>query len=237
MRILAIDTSCSSASCALLNEDKLEAEIFLNHKLQHSVILFPMIENILQMVEASMEDIDGIAVSGGPGSFTGLRIGVATAKGIVQGGNKKFIAISSLDAMAFQQGRFDGIICPMMDALRDNVYTALYRWKDEIPEKYYDYNAMHIDELIEELEKNNDRIVFCGDVLELHKQRILERLKDRACFSNKMDTMPRASSIGELALKRLQAGVEDDIYTYSPIYLRKPQAEREYERKHGEIVE
>lgn len=237
MRILAIDSSCSCASCAILNDDKLEAEIYLNHKLQHSIILFPMIEKIIKMVDLTIEDIDGIGVSGGPGSFTGLRIGVSTAKGIAQGGNKKFVAISGLEAMAFQQGAFEGIICPLMDALRDNVYTAFYKWDNGCLNKVYDYNAIHIDEVIEELIKRNEKVMFCGDAVPIHKDLIIQKLKGNAYFAPKALSMPRASAIGELALIKFNNGIEDSIYTFSPIYLRKSQAEREYEKKHGEAVE
>lgn len=237
MRILAIDSSSSAASCAILNDDKLETEIFLNHKLQHSVLLFPMIEQVLKMVDITIDDIDGIAVSGGPGSFTGLRIGVATAKGIVQGGNKKFIGVSGLDAMAFGQSGFEGIICPIMDALRDNIYTALYKWNEGKLDRISDYMALHIEELISELELKKEKVIFCGDAVALHKAMLIEKLGDRASFSKAAFMMPRASAIAELGMAKLKEDYEDDIYTYSPIYLRKSQAEREYEKKHGEGIE
>lgn len=237
MRVLSIDSSGSCATVAVLTDEKLEGEIFLNYKMQHSVVLFPMIENALEMLELKIDDIDAVAVSGGPGSFTGLRIGVAAAKGIAQGGNKKFIGISSLDAMAFQQMGFSGIICPIMDALRDNVYTALYTFEMGELYKIRDYDALHMDELLAVLKDREEKVIFCGDAVSIHKERIKAVLSDRAVFSPISMNMPRASSIGELALLRLNRGEEDNIYTYSPIYLRKSQAEREYERKQGVGVE
>ncbi|EYE89573.1 glycoprotease [Fervidicella metallireducens AeB] len=233
MRILAIDSSSSAATVAVLDDDKLQSEIFLNHKLQHSTVLFPMIEEILKMLDLTINDIDAVAVSGGPGSFTGLRIGVAAAKGIAQGGNKKFLGISSLDAIAFQQVGFEGIICPIMDALRDNVYTAFYTWQNRELYKISDYQALHIDEVMDSLKDRTEKIIFCGDAVELHKGKIIEKLQDRAGFAPFSTRMPRASSIAELAKIRLSKGEVDNIYTYSPIYLRKSQAEREYERKMG----
>lgn len=233
MRVLAIESSCSAAGAAVLNENKLEAEIFLNHKLQHSVILFPMIEDILKMLEITIEDIDAVAVSGGPGSFTGLRIGLAAAKGIAQGKNKQFIAVSSLDAIAFSQVGFKGIICPIMDALRDNVYTSLYRWTGGKLSRIYKYSALQIDELLEILSKKEDNVMFCGDAVSIHEKTIINVLKQRAAFAPLSTSMPRASSIAELAMLRLKNGDVDSIYTYSPIYIRKSQAEREYERRHG----
>lgn len=233
MRILGIDTSCSAASCAILSENKLEAEIFINHKLLHSIVLFPMIEKVLSMVELTIADIDGVAVSGGPGSFTGIRIGVSAAKGIVQGGNKRFAAISSLDAMAYQQFGFEGIICPLMDALRDNVYTALYNFQNKKLNRISDYRALHIEELLEEFISSDSKVIFCGDGVELHRNIITEKLGTRSFFSTPTLTLPRASAIAELAMEKFNAGLEDNIFTYSPIYLRKPQAEREYEKRHG----
>ena len=237
MRILGIDSSCSVATVAILKDGMLEMEIYLNHKLQHSVVLFPMIEDMLSKLEITVDDIDAVAVSGGPGSFTGLRIGVASAKGIAQGGNKDFIGISSLDAMAFQQTGFDGIICPIMDALRDNVYTALYRRGEVEPQRLGEYMALHVDELLGQLSCRNEKVMFCGDALPIHKERIKECLGERAFFAPANASLPRASSIAELALCRLGTGEKDDIHTFSPIYLRKSQAEREYEKKHGGACE
>lgn len=233
MRILGIDTSCSAATAAIINDEKLEAEIFLNHKMQHSVILFPMIDKMLNMLEIKIQDIDAVAVSGGPGSFTGLRIGVSAAKGIAQGGNKKFVAVSSLDAIAFQQVGFDGIICPILDALRDNVYTRLFSWQSGELFNLYDYDALHIDELLKKLLERNEKIMFCGDAVRIHRERIMKILGEKAFFAPLSTTMPRASSIAELGRIKLDRGIEDDIYTYSPVYIRKSQAEREYERKIG----
>jgi tRNA threonylcarbamoyl adenosine modification protein YeaZ len=234
MRILGIDSSCSAATVAMLNDGILEMEIYINHKLQHSVMLFPMIEDMLKELEITVDDIDAVAVSGGPGSFTGLRIGVASAKGIAQGGSKDFIGISSLDAMAFQQLGFEGIICPIMDALRDNVYTAMYKGTPSgEPERLGDYMALHIDELLEQLLSGDEKVIFCGDALHIHAERIRKKLGDKAFFAPSNSSMPRASSIAELAAYRLSRGEKDDIHTFSPIYLRKSQAEREYDKKHG----
>lgn len=233
MRILGIETSGSAASCAILNDEKLEGEIYLNHKLQHSVILFPMIQKLLDEVEICMDDVDAVAVSGGPGSFTGLRIGVAAAKGIAQGGNKKFCAISSLDAMAFQAAQFNGIICPIVDALREDVYTAFYTWQEGELFKTKDYDVLNIDELLQILYEKTENIIFCGDAVQKYKNKIEKKLENRVCFQPLSYSLPKASSLAELAKIKIEKGMDDDIYTYSPIYIRKSQAEREYEKKNG----
>ncbi|CDF57508.1 tRNA (adenosine(37)-N6)-threonylcarbamoyltransferase complex dimerization subunit type 1 TsaB [Thermobrachium celere] len=236
MKVLAMDTSSSVATVSIVSDEKVEGEIYLNHKMQHSVILFPMIEKLLDITENKLDDIDIIAVSGGPGSFTGLRIGVAAAKGIVQGANKIFITVSSLEAMAYQQGDFEGVICPIMDALRDNVYTALYQFKEGELTNIMSIDALHIDELLDKLEAY-DRVLFCGDAVSIHIGRIKDRLKERAYFSTQNNMLPRASSIGEIALKKYRKGEVSDIYTFSPLYIRKSQAEREYEKRTGEKLE
>lgn len=137
--------------------------------------------------------------------------------------------------MAFSQYGFDGLICPIMNALRDNVYTSLYRWNSEKLERIWDYQAVHIKDLIENIKDN--KVIFCGDGVFLHRDFISDKLKDRAYFAKEMSLMPKASSIGELALLRLKEGEKDSIYTYSPIYVRKSQAEREYEKRMGKNIE
>ena len=125
MIVLSIDSSSKVATVALLNDDTLLGEYVINDKREHSVLLMPMIENLLKDCELTINDIDGFVVSKGPGSFTGLRIGMATVKGLSFGANKPYISLSSLDGLAYNLSYFNGIICPIMDALRENVYTAL----------------------------------------------------------------------------------------------------------------
>ena len=130
MIVLSIDSSSKVATVALLNDDTLLGEYVINDKREHSVLLMPMIENLLKDCELTINDIDGFVVSKGPGSFTGLRIGMATIKGLSFGANKPYISLSSLDGLAYSLSYFNGIICPIMDALRENVYTALYKNED-----------------------------------------------------------------------------------------------------------
>lgn len=231
MRILAIESSGMVASVAVMNDGVLEGETFLNHKLQHSVVLFPMIQDTLKKLEITISDIDAVAVSRGPGSFTGLRIGVAAAKGIAQGGHKKFIAVSSLDSLAFQQTSFGGLICPIMDALRQNVYTAVYSWKDGKLVKEMDYDAIHINDLLEKLAGTGKDVMFCGGGVAINKDAITARMGEKAYFAPAISMMPRASSMADIADIRLREGKEDSIYTFGPMYIRKSQAEREYEKR------
>ena len=118
MKILSIDSSTECASCAVLEDSKLLGEINFNNKKQHSIILMPMVDNLLKNLQLSVTDLDGFVVSKGPGSFTGLRIGMSMIKGLSQGTKKPFVSVSSLDALAYNMAYSQGIVCPILDALR-----------------------------------------------------------------------------------------------------------------------
>ncbi|MCM0649811.1 tRNA (adenosine(37)-N6)-threonylcarbamoyltransferase complex dimerization subunit type 1 TsaB [Clostridium swellfunianum] len=230
MIVLSIDSATESASCAVLDNEKLLGEISLNNKKQHSIVLMPLVDNLLKNLQLNIKDIDGYVVSKGPGSFTGLRIGMSMIKGLSQGSGKPFVSISSLDALAHNMAYTDGIICPILDALRDNVYTAFYSFKNGILVKNSDYMILHIDELIEMLNKEGTSATFIGDAVDKFRVKLSECLSS-VLFAPKHLNLVRASSLGELGMKLLEQGMHDDLYTSAPIYLRKPQAEREYDEK------
>jgi tRNA threonylcarbamoyladenosine biosynthesis protein TsaB len=232
MIVLSIDSATESASCAILNDEKLLGEISLNNKKQHSVVLMPLVDNLLKNLQLTINDIDGYIVSKGPGSFTGLRIGMSMVKGLSQGSKKPFVSVSSLDALAYNMAYTDGIICPILDALRDNVYTALYSFEGDSLVKQTDYMALHIDELISMLKNQDKHVTFIGDAVDKFRSQISDNL-NHSSFAPKHLNLVRASSLGELGLIMLSSGNFDDLYTSAPIYLRKPQAEREYDKKMG----
>ncbi|MCM8709760.1 tRNA (adenosine(37)-N6)-threonylcarbamoyltransferase complex dimerization subunit type 1 TsaB [Clostridium sp. SYSU_GA19001] len=232
MIVLSIDSATESASCAVLSDEKLLGEINLNDKKQHSVVLMPMVDNLLKSLKLTIKDIDGFVVSKGPGSFTGLRIGMSMVKGLSQGTNKPFVSVSSLDALAFNMAYSHGLICPIIDALRDNVYTALYCFEDGKINRLTDYMALHIDELINIVKEHNKTSIFVGDAVGKFKEKLNESL-NKVYFAPSHLNIVKASSLGELGINLLSSGNYDDLYTSAPIYLRKPQAEREYEKKMG----
>lgn len=220
------------ASAAVVDDTKVLGEITFNYKKQHSTILLPMIDKLLKSLELDIDDVDGMACSSGPGSFTGLRIGAATIKGLCHGAGKPCIGVPSLDGLAFNIPYARGIVCPMMDALRDNIYTCMYSWQNGGLFKLEEYMAVHIDELIEKLKKYDDSIIFLGDGMFIHENKLREQLKDKALFAPPSLNMQRASSIASIALSRLKKGEVDDYMSFTPFYLRKSQAEREYESRH-----
>jgi len=235
MKILSIDTATQAASCAVIEDDKLLGEITYNYKKQHSVILMTIIDTLLKNVNTSIDDIDGFVVSKGPGSFTGLRIGMSTIKGLSQGTNKPFVGISSLDALAYNLAYTDGIICPILNALRGNVYTALYVFNGVRLEKLTEYLLISIDELFALIKEYNKPVTFIGDGISIFKENIENSLLDVKLAPTHLN-IARAAALGELGLKKLLKGDFDDLFTSAPTYIRKSQAEREYEEKTGKDV-
>lgn len=230
MKILCLDSATESATAAIIDEDKLLGEITFNYKKQHSTIMMPMIDNLLTSTDLSIEDIDGFVVSKGPGSFTGLRIGMATIKGLAQPTGKPFVSISTLDALANNLFFSTGVICPIMDALRGNVYTNFYKVCNGSLEALGESEILSIEELINKLKNYNEPIHFIGDGTYKFKETLAENLNN-AYFAPTHLNLVKASSLGEIGLRRLKNGEKEDVFTSAPIYLRPSQAEREYEEK------
>jgi tRNA threonylcarbamoyl adenosine modification protein YeaZ len=241
MIILSIDSSSKVATAALMKDSKLLGEITLNDKKEHSVILISIIENLLNANNLNIGDIDGYVVSKGPGSFTGLRIGMATIKGLSFGSNKPYVSISSLDALALSVSNFDGIICPIIDALRNSVYTALYKGHSTnsnsndrrvLPtklEKISDYSALELKELVEIIKAKKEKVIFIGDGVDKYKDYLIENCPNCYFPPNHLNLV-RASSLGEIGSILLKNGNFDDPNS-TPFYLKKSQAEREYEQR------
>lgn len=230
MRILSLDCATECATVAILEDDKLIGEINFNYKKQHSVILMPMIDEVLKNTSLNIDDIDGFVVSKGPGSFTGLRVGMATIKGLVQASKKPFISVSTLDGLANNLFYANGLICPIMDALRGNVYTALYKFKDNNLISLTEPMVISLDELITTLKEKNESVYFIGDGTYKFKEKLSNELEN-INFAPSHLNLARAASLGQIGVKYLSDGIQDDIYAAAPIYLRLSQAEREYEER------
>ncbi|WP_058486302.1 tRNA (adenosine(37)-N6)-threonylcarbamoyltransferase complex dimerization subunit type 1 TsaB [Defluviitalea phaphyphila] len=232
MKILALDSSGNVASAAIVEDDKLLIEFTMNYKKTHSQTLLPIISDICKKVELDLESIDYIATASGPGSFTGLRIGVATAKGLAYGLNKPIIGVPTLDGLAYNITYTNYLICPIMDARRNQVYTAFYLWEKDNLKRESDYLAVSIDECIDLAKGYNRPVIFLGDGVLVYKEVIKEKMtSDEVFFAPQSCNMQRASSIGSLAMILAKEGKFEDSMEFSPFYLRKSQAEREYENK------
>lgn len=232
MNILAVDTSANVAAAALVSGGKLLAESMLNNKTTHSEKLMPMIDFVLKNSGMDITDIDLFAVANGPGSFTGLRIGVSTVKGLAHAVNKPIVGISTLAGLAYNLFETDGLISPIMDARRSQVYNAVYKWEKGVFREIAPPRAIALDDCIKEFE-NEKKVYFLGDGVPVHKEAIKEKMGDRAVFVPENNLNQRASSLAVLAEKKAALSETDDYNSLMPFYLRKPQAEREYEEKHN----
>lgn len=218
------------ASCAVMDETRVLGEFSLSQEMSHSESLVPMIDEILQGLNLKINDIDLYGVAIGPGSFTGLRIGVATVKAFSHMFDKPIIGVSTLEGLAFNLPHNE-IVVPMIDARRNRVYTGIYSWNHGQLKTIVEADAVEIDELLEKLDKNYNNIVVSGDGSTLYRERISQVLKEKVYFATIGQNYCKATSIGELALNKYNAGYRDDYYTIVPDYLRKSQAERELMKK------
>ncbi len=233
MKILGIDSSSLVASVAIVADDILIAEYTVNYKKTHSQTLLPMLDEAAKMVELDLKSLDAIAVSGGPGSFTGLRIGTATAKGLGLALHKPLIHVPTLDAMAYNLWGCDRLLCPMMDARRNQVYTGLYRCRFGL-EVVKPSCAMDVQELIRELNDTGQPAVFLGDGVSAYRQQMEEGLKIPFDFAPAHTNRQRAAAVAALGGEYLRQGKTVSAADFRPDYLRQSQAEREREEKERE---
>lgn len=224
MKILSIDTSSNICAVAVLENTKLLKKYSQNNGLTHSETLMPIIQETLSDINLSLKDIDLIICDKGPGSFTGIRIGVATAKAFSDSLNISAIGISSLEALAYNI-KDNGIICSLIDAKKDNVYVSIF---ENIDGKYLlkrNFSAENISNFLEELKIATYPITFVGDGAIQYKDKILNKLPNSKFVENNNLS---AYNLALAGLSHFNNNVQDDLL---PLYLRKPQAERMLEEK------
>lgn len=231
MRVLAIDSSSTVASVAIVEEEKIIGEYTINNKITHSQTLLPMIDDMFRVSEIELETIDAIAITSGPGSFTGLRIGSATAKGLGQALSKPLVQVPTLEAMAYNFFDTDKVICPIMDARRNQTYTAAFKLDAEELKTLMEGCAVSIEELVAKLNELNEDVIFVGDGIPVFKEYIEDNLLKKAVFASTHLNRQRAGSVGALALRYLAEGKTVTASDFRPDYFRKSQAEREMEEK------
>ncbi len=234
MRILALDSSGLVATVAILEDDQTLAEYTVNYKKTHSQTLLPMLDEVVRMIEFDLSTIDAIAVAGGPGSFTGLRIGAATAKGLGLALNKPLIHVPTVDGLAYNMFGNTGLICPIMDARRNQVYTGLYRFENgnfQVEEKQM---AVSLQELAEKLNGYAEKVTFLGDGVPVYKEKLAEMLRTEYCFAPAHLNRQRATAVGALGMRYFQEGKTESAAEHCPDYLRLSQAERERAERNAE---
>ena len=237
MKLLVLESSGLVASVALMEEEKVIGEYTVNFKKTHSQTLLPMVDELVKNIGIDLKDLDGIAISNGPGSFTGLRIGSATAKGLAQALNIPIVPVSTLEALAANLFGTKGIICPMMDARRNQVYTGLYGYEGSRLITYEKPDALPVTEILEKINQNGESVIFLGDGVPVYKNQIEEMVKVPFRYAPPHLNRQRAGAVGTLAVQYFQEGKMESARDHKPDYLRKSQAERELleKQKAGQI--
>jgi len=226
MLTLAVDTSGLTASCAVVEDGKVIAEVSTKHGKTHSQKILPMIKTTLSMLDREMKDVDLFASSIGPGSFTGLRIGVVTIKGLAYSLKKPAYGVPTLDALAYSMPDFNGIISPMLDARNNQVFTAFYRKLNGRLEKLSPDSGITIKDWIDKAGEFNEDIMVLGDAADLHLPRLKEIFGNKIFCPQLAMTYPRGSAIALLAEEAFHSNNVITAYELEPFYLRKSQAER-----------
>lgn len=235
MKLLAIDTSAKAASAAISENGKILAEFYTNIKTTHSQTILPMCESMLHTLGMKTEEFDGFAVSVGPGSFTGLRIGISAIKGLAYAVGKPCVGISTLDAIAQNGASFCGILCAVMDARCQQVYNALYECDGKSIRKITKDRALRLDELLEELKSYKKSVLLLGDGADLCYNSYQKELPDVQLAPPGI-RYQHASSVALLAERAFEAGDTQTASELLPVYLRLPQAQRE-RLSRGESIE
>lgn len=223
MKILAIDTSTEIESVALLSEEELIGEYTFSCEVSHANRLMNTIELILKDSKLTMKDIDGLALSLGPGSFTGLRIGVSTVKGLALAAKKPVVGISTLDALALNLPFAKKLICPIIDATKGEVYTALYKMDGgRVPTRLTEDFMISLEALLGMI---SQPVIFTGAGIKTYSKLIHKKLGGLVQFPPGHLATVRASSVGQLGYLKLKQGVIEDLNSLSPIYIRPSEAE------------
>ena len=231
MKILGLDSSGLVASVAVVEDDNLLGEYTINYKKTHSQTLLPMLDEVAKMIELDLQTVDIIAVSAGPGSFTGLRIGSATAKGIALALDKKIVSVPTVDAMAYNLWGCSDVVCPLMDARRQQTYTGLYEFVNEEMKTIEPQCVVMIEEIVAKINAYGKKTVFLGDGVPVFQEYLKEQLTVPYAFAPAMNNKQRASSVAVLGGILCKQGKAEAAADHKPEYLRLSQAEREFQQK------
>ena len=237
MKILGIDSSGMVASAAIVTDNVTTAEYSVNFKKTHSETLLPMVDEILTMTDTHLDELDAIALAVGPGSFTGLRIGAATVKGLAMAAEKPVVPVPTLDALAYNLWGTDKLVCPIMDARRNQVYTGIYSFENGVLRAHTEQLALDIAELAEQLNALGRPVIFTGDGCPVFEEQLKTLMKTEFSFAPAQMNRQRAASVAALGAIYYAEGRSENADEMKPVYLRKSQAEREREEGKGTYYE
>ena len=226
MKLLAIETSALVCSAAVMEDESLIGEFTIQQKKTHSQMLMPMVEALQEKLELDLKSLDAIAVAGGPGSFTGLRIGSATAKGLAAALNLPVVSVPTVDALAYRLCGNAGLVCPVMDARRDQTYTGIYAFHGNEMETILAQCAIALPELAEKLNAKGAAVTFLGDGVPVFREKLDTLLTVPHTFAPAHLNRQSASSVAALGMQYLKEGRTESAAAHKPEYLRLSQAER-----------
>lgn len=227
MKILALDSSGLVAGVAVVEDDELIGEYTVNYKKTHSQTLLPMLDALAAMIELDLDTVDAIAVAKGPGSFTGLRIGSATAKGLGLALGKPIVEIPTVDGLAFRLWGTDAVVCPLMDARRNQTYTGLYEFTDGELCVIEPQCAVDIASITEKINQLGRKVIFLGDGVAVFREYLREHVEVPYSFAPAHMNKQSAAAVGALAVRYAKKGLAVSADLHQPDYLRLSQAERE----------
>jgi len=232
MKVLGIDTSTSCGSIGLIDDGEVISDYLLNISVTHSERLLGAIEFVLREARCPIGEIDGWAVSLGPGSFTGLRIGVSTVKGLAFATGKPVAGVSTLDVLASQIAPTSYLICPILDARKQEVYTAFYRYEDgNSLKRQSDYQAIRPEDLVKKIKEHT---IFLGDGVKTYGDFLLNSLPSLAIFPPAPLNVSHGSMVAKLGFKLLQKGERLDLSNFAPLYIRPSEAEMKWQETHSD---
>jgi tRNA threonylcarbamoyladenosine biosynthesis protein TsaB len=222
MKILAVDTATRSCSVAVVEEGYLLAEMTTARQQTHSKHLMEMINRVMELSDLTLSELDGFAVTRGPGTFTGLRIGISSVKGLATASGKPVVGISSLESLAVQASFFPNLICPLIDARRGEVYFSRYRFQHGQLKKEADEKVFPPEKAVFDL---NETCLFIGDGALLYQKMISNKMGKFAFFASSFQNIIRASTVASLSINRFKKGDTDDVGQFVPHYIRRSDAE------------
>jgi tRNA threonylcarbamoyladenosine biosynthesis protein TsaB len=231
MKVLGVDSSTMTAGIGIVAGDEILVETKFSVKITYSEMLLSCIDQALKNIGLKMEDIDGFAISIGPGSFTGLRIGLATLKGLCLATGKPLASVPSLDALAYLFLYCRYPVVTMLDAKKNQVYAAIYETKDGKLKRLTDYLVLDVEDLVKKI---SQRTIFVGPGAKLYQKELVEFLGESAYFSLGEKSLPSGATVAFLGSKKLISGQAENIANLEPLYLRKSEAELKF-RSHGSI--
>ncbi|SFJ73054.1 tRNA (adenosine(37)-N6)-threonylcarbamoyltransferase complex dimerization subunit type 1 TsaB [Thermoflavimicrobium dichotomicum] len=233
MKILAMDTTTLVMGVAVLEENKVLGEVTTNLLKNHSVRLMPTIDRLLKDLDLKMTDMDVIAVTSGPGSYTGIRIGVTSAKTMAWARKIPLYSESSLTVLAMNGFRFPGLVVPIFDARRQRVYSGVYRTCGNKMEEVMKQQVVSIHEWLEQIAKREEPVLFLGDDVQSFRELIIQHLNERAVFGDPAENIPRPSQLGWLIWQKIIQGEKPESQAFTPNYLQLTQAEANWLQKQG----